>query len=179
MRAIWAAKYRSLWERSLPHNMLYQLTIDATTHPQHVVTIRCPKVKRHATESRVPLREPIYGTDIGRFGRRPHPRKGTGLLSIAAAGAGTDRTSGGPRRLECQHGRHGAAGRRCGQALRNPPPVVARFHLRPYLSGAFVVSCQSVQRDACACCARCAPDFAPTSGADCVASAQSSSVTRR
>ena len=71
IRTIWDAKYRNLWERSLPHNMLYQLTIYATTHPQHVVTTRCPKVERHATESRVAIREPIYGTDIGQVQLRP------------------------------------------------------------------------------------------------------------
>ena len=51
--------------------MLYQLTIDATTHPQHVATILYPTVERHATESRVPLREPIYGTEIGQVQLRP------------------------------------------------------------------------------------------------------------
>ena len=65
------AKYRDLWERSLPNHMLYQLTIYATTHPQHVATILYPTVERQATESRVAIREPIYGTDIGQLQLRP------------------------------------------------------------------------------------------------------------
>ena len=71
IRAILDAKYRDLWERSLPHNMLCQLTIYAATHPQHVATILYPPVERHATESRVALREPIYWTDIGQVQLRP------------------------------------------------------------------------------------------------------------
>ena len=51
------AKYRDLWERSLPNHMLYQLTIYATTHPQHVATILYPTVERQATESRVAIRD--------------------------------------------------------------------------------------------------------------------------
>ena len=71
IRAILDAKYRDLWERSLPNNMLYQLTIYATTHPQHVATILYPTVERRATESRIALREPIYGTEIGQVQLRP------------------------------------------------------------------------------------------------------------
>jgi hypothetical protein len=51
--------------------MLYQLAIYATTHPEHVATILYPTVERHATESRVAVREPIYGTDIGQVQLRP------------------------------------------------------------------------------------------------------------
>ena len=45
--------------------MLYQLAMYATTHRQNVVTILHPTIEHHAKESRVALREPIYGTDIG------------------------------------------------------------------------------------------------------------------
>ena len=71
MRAILDAKYRDLWERSLPRDMIYQLAMYATTHPQNVATILYPTIERHATESRVALREPIYWTDIGQVQLRP------------------------------------------------------------------------------------------------------------
>jgi len=65
------AKYRDLWERSLPRDMLYQLAIYATIHKKNVATILYPTTDTKATEARVDVRDPLYGTDIAQVRLRP------------------------------------------------------------------------------------------------------------
>lgn len=70
--AILDAKYRDLWEKPLPRDMLYQLAIYAMGQADcDQATILYPTMDAIATESRVAIFDPVYSKEMGRVGLRP------------------------------------------------------------------------------------------------------------
>lgn len=66
------AKYRDLWEKSLPREMLYQLVVYAISHREKLQSsILYPTVNPLARESRVDVTDPIYGKHLGQVCLRP------------------------------------------------------------------------------------------------------------
>jgi 5-methylcytosine-specific restriction enzyme subunit McrC len=67
------AKYRDLWERSLPREMLYQLALYALSRPGDAPrsTILYPTLTDEATDQVVLMREPIQGSMRARIIMRP------------------------------------------------------------------------------------------------------------
>ena len=72
IRAILDAKYRDLWERPLPREMLYQLVVYAISQPHCAVSsIIFPTMNHLATEARIDVTDPVYGKPIGQVSLRP------------------------------------------------------------------------------------------------------------
>jgi len=70
--ALLDAKYRDLWEKPLPRDMLYQLAIYAFSHREKLQSsILYPTMSFQASEQRLDITDPIYGKHLGQVCLRP------------------------------------------------------------------------------------------------------------
>ncbi len=66
------AKYRDLWDKQLPREMLYQLVVYAVSNPkQPQSSILYPTTDANAKEARIDISDPIFGSQIGQVCLRP------------------------------------------------------------------------------------------------------------
>jgi hypothetical protein len=70
--ALLDAKYRDLWERELPRNMLYQLSVYALSQPRgSTAAILYPSTASEAREAVTEIRDPVVGRSQGFVALRP------------------------------------------------------------------------------------------------------------
>jgi len=81
------AKYRDLWDQSLPEHMLYQLCAYALSRESGgTATILYPTLHEEASEARINIREPVYGGNRGQVVLRPvHMARLERLVATAPA----------------------------------------------------------------------------------------------
>ena len=77
------AKYRDLWEKSLPNDMLYQLGIYAAVHDLRVATILYPTLDPYAKEARLSLND-----SLRERGGRKAPARSTRCFGTVGDGGG-------------------------------------------------------------------------------------------
>ncbi len=65
------AKYRDLWAKELPREMLYQLALYATSHAGKSATILYPTTDILAREARLNVRDPMRGGHLAQVRLRP------------------------------------------------------------------------------------------------------------
>lgn len=66
------AKYRDLWEKPLPREMLYQLVVYAISHRQRPQSsILYPTMDARAKEARIDVTDPLFGKPLGQVCLRP------------------------------------------------------------------------------------------------------------
>ena len=66
------AKYRDLWEKKLPRDMLYQLVVYAVSQVSNPKsTIIYPTLNSAAREQRIVVNDPIQGGQIGQVSLKP------------------------------------------------------------------------------------------------------------
>src|SRR5205823_13996144 len=73
MLAVLDAKYRDLWEQSLPREMLYQLALYALSRVsgERKSTILYPTVDDDAREQSITIQEPVHGVPQASVALRP------------------------------------------------------------------------------------------------------------
>jgi 5-methylcytosine-specific restriction enzyme subunit McrC len=65
------AKYRDLWERPLPREMLYQLAVYAVGHEPRSAAILYPTLDSAATEARIQINDIMFGRQMAQVSQRP------------------------------------------------------------------------------------------------------------
>jgi 5-methylcytosine-specific restriction enzyme subunit McrC len=90
--AVLDAKYRDLWETTLPREMLYQLTVYALSQAScTTATILYPTASASALNARIAVRDPLTGLPRGRVSLRPVQLERLAELVSAPRNAVNDR----------------------------------------------------------------------------------------